>query len=178
MVVLSSLAVAIFAIEGMAWMSHDATGLSRYAARPLSPWILWKRIQWFGLIRIPMTLLYSSPLAVVPLFLIEGNRLLPLLTLALCLASLFALRTLLVAGIVSDTSCSFLPSWVGKAIIVLQVFLGMALPLLCVAASLPLDGSAFLALIRQGALQAGSLSLFGMAAGVWCFASRPPKESG
>lgn len=175
-VMLSSLVTIIFTIEGIGWASHDLPSLSRFAVRPLSPWGLWKEIQWFGLLRIPRVLVYASPFLVVPTLVMEESRQLPLLTLAFSLTSLFVVRTLVVASFVNETSCTFLPLWIGALAVPCLLFFGMPLMFFGVAASLPVEGFGFRATLRQGALQAASISFFGFSAVFWYFAARSPKE--
>lgn len=170
-VALSSLIVGTFAIEGLGLAYRDLIWMSHFAERPVSPWGLWKQIQWFGLLRIPLVLLYAVPFLPIPYLLIEGSRWLPFLTLGLSIATLFAIRTSLVAGVVYSTSCSFLPPWVGLITAWPLTILWIALLVLGVAATLPED-SGFAAVFRQGLLQMISLSLLGVATGFWQYVSR------
>ncbi len=111
-------------------------------------------------------------------WLLDESILVPLLTTAFSVATLFALRTLLVASVVSATSGTFVALWIRVIGAWAQVLLAIPLFFLAVIASLPFEQRVLPVLVSQGVLQVLSMSLFGIAIGCWYYASRLPDSAG
>ncbi|PQO41252.1 hypothetical protein C5Y96_00625 [Blastopirellula marina] len=149
--------------------NHDLACRSPLEEQPLSPWGLWKRLQFRGLIRIPLTVLCTLPMLIIPIIVNQGDPILPLSALGLVLSAAFALRTLVAAIITQQVIYREMEDLLAAGLSLLVMGLAFGVLVVIMLAAIPDYPGSYPVAWRQLAAHGSSLLLFFIATRVWLF---------
>lgn len=168
----AAISIMVLTVEVCGLIGQDRVLRSLFEREPISPWGLWKRFQWNGLVRFPPTAFLTLPMLILPTLVKQGDPILPLMALGLSLSSAFALRTLVAAMIAQQGIYREIHELVGGAFLVVALGLGCGTLVLIMLAAMPDLPRSYPVALRQLAAHGSSLLLLFAGTQVWHFVPR------
>lgn len=172
LLVYTAIAVMVGTLELCQLYYQDRAYASSFEQMPISPWSLWERLQFSGLIRLPIAILWSLPMLVIPVIINPYDPSLALFTLGLSLSAAIALRTLVAATIVPVAIHRELHELVAAGFTLFAMGLGLCVLILIMLAAVPGFPGSYWFVWRQLAAHGGSMLLFLLATMVWSWVPR------
>lgn len=165
-----AIGVMVGTVEICGLYNQDQALRSPLERQVLSPGGLWKRMQFRGLIRVPVTIFCTLPMLIVPIIVNQGDPVMSLLTLGLSLSAAFALRTLVAAIIAQQAIYREMNEYLAAGLMLLAMGLACGILVVIMLAAVPDFLGSHSVVWRQLAAHGSTLLVFIIATCLWSYA--------